>query len=258
MTNLMSPPVNDFKRRLAEGDTLVGLWNSLGSPIAAEALSLAGYDWMLFDTEHSPVEVSDLVQLLQAASTGTASAVVRPAWNDQVLTKRVLDVGAQTLLIPFVQNADEARDAVANMRYPPEGRRGVAGSTRASRFGLAPGYLSSANDEVCCLVQIETGDAVENLEQIASTPGVDGVFVGPSDLAASLGHLGSPDHPEVQEILKECAARLNALGVPAGILATDPASASRYKGWRYQFIAIAVDIPLLTKAATAALAEFRD
>lgn len=258
MTNTISPTANDFKRKLAEGETLVGLWNSLGSPIAAEALSLVGYDWMLFDTEHAPVEVSDLSQLLQAAASGTASAVVRPAWNDQVLTKRVLDVGAQTLLVPFIQNADEARDAVANMRYPPEGRRGVAGSTRASRFGLAPGYLPSANDQICCLVQIETGDAFENLEEIATTPGVDGVFVGPSDLAASLGHLGSPGHPEVQEILKMCAARLKALGVPAGILATDPASASRYKGWGYQFVAIAADIPLLTKAASAVLAEFWD
>ncbi|MEM9393462.1 MAG: HpcH/HpaI aldolase/citrate lyase family protein [Pseudomonadota bacterium] len=252
------PPENRFKRRLLEGEPLTGIWNSLGSPAAAEALSLVGYDWMLFDTEHAPVEISGLAPLLQASSCGTASAIVRPAWNDQVLIKRALDIGAQTLLIPFVQNAEEARAAVASMRYPPEGCRGVAGATRASRYGMAKGYLNSANEQMCCLVQIETGTAVDELEEIAGTPGVDGVFIGPSDLAASLGHLGEPSHPSVQAVLKHCASRLRAINLPAGILATDTASAQRYSDYGYQFIAVAVDIPLLANAASNTLEAFLD
>lgn len=254
----MPAPKNHFKRRLLAGETLAGLWNSLCSENSAEALSLAGYDWMLFDTEHAPIEIADLSALLRAAATGTAAPVVRPAYNDQVLIKRTLDIGAQTLLIPFVQNADEARRAVASTRYPPEGVRGVAGSTRASRYGTMPGYLTSANDEICCLVQIETAEAVRNLEGIASVLGVDGVFIGPSDLAASLGHLGAPGHPDVQAVLKDCIERLQALGKPAGILATDQAFAARYRDWGYQFVAIAVDTSLLMSAATAALKAFQE
>lgn len=254
----VSHRVNDFKRRLLAGENLTGIWNSLCSPAAAEALSLIGYDWMLFDSEHAPVEIAGLMPLLQAAAAGTASPVVRPAWNDQVLIKRALDIGAQTVLIPFIQNAAEARAAVASTRYPPDGVRGVAGSTRASRYGLAKGYLTASNTEICCLVQIETGQAVDNLEEISAVPGVDGVFIGPSDLAASLGHLGEPGHPDVQAVLKECATRLQAQSKPAGILATTNAAAIRYRSWGYQFVAIAVDTSLLVNAAAQTLSTFRD
>jgi 4-hydroxy-2-oxoheptanedioate aldolase len=246
-------PINTFKQRLKAGEQLTGVWNSLSSPLAAEALSLIGYDWMLFDTEHSPVEVSGVLPLLQAAAVGTAAHVVRPAWNDPVLIKRALDIGAQTLLIPFVQNATEAQSAVRAMQYPPHGIRGVAGSTRASRFGMAPNYLATAGDQICCLVQIETGDAMANLEEIAQTDGVDGVFIGPSDLAASLGYLGAPEDPFVQRALKDCVDRLKAIGIPAGILATSTDAAIKYRDWGYQFVAAGVDTSLLVNGAKSVL-----
>lgn len=240
---------NTFKKRLLAGETLIGLWSSLCSPIAAEALADAGFDWLLFDSEHSPVEVAGLYPLLQAAASGSAEAIVRPAWNDKVLIKRVLDIGAQTILVPFVQNAAEARAAVAATRYPPEGIRGVAGSTRASRYGRAKDYFRIANREVCLLVQIETGEALEALAEIAGVDGVDGVFIGPSDLAASLGHLGNPGHEDVQRALHEAVDQLRLLGKPAGILATSPEDAGRYRDWGYQFVAAGVDLGLLVKAA---------
>ncbi|NKB53122.1 MAG: 4-hydroxy-2-oxo-heptane-1,7-dioate aldolase [Rhizobiaceae bacterium] len=249
----LDAPINVFKQRLLAGEQLIGIWNSLANPIAAEALSLVGYDWMLFDTEHSPVEIAGILPLLQAAAVGSAAHVVRPAWNDPVLIKRALDIGAQTLLIPFVQNADEAQAAVCAMRYPPKGLRGVAGSTRASRFGLAPDYLGSANEQVCCLVQIETEEALTNLEEIAQTEGVVGVFIGPSDLAASLGYLGEPENPVVQNALEDCVNRLKDINVPAGILATNTDAAIRYRKWGYQFVAAGVDTSLLVSGAKTVL-----
>jgi len=247
----MQAPKNTFKSRLLAGEMLHGLWMSLASPVSAEALSLVGFDWLLFDTEHAPVDIAGVQPLLQAAAVGTASPVVRPAWNDKVLIKRLLDIGAQTLLVPFVETAAEAQAAVAATRYPPEGVRGVAGSTRASRFGLTADYFEVANREICVLVQIETGAALGRLEEIAAVPGVDGIFIGPSDLAASLGHLGRPGHPEVQEALRLAAERLARIGKPAGILATKAEDAIRYAGWGYHFVAGGVDLGLMLGAAAA-------
>ncbi|WP_372094939.1 HpcH/HpaI aldolase/citrate lyase family protein [Tistrella mobilis] len=253
----MKAPCNDFKRRLTAGEVLNGFWLSLASPVASEALSLAGFDWLLFDGEHSPVDVAGVQPLLQAAATGTASAVVRPAWNDKVLIKRLLDIGAQTLLVPFVQSAEEAAAAVLASRYPPHGVRGVAGATRASRYGQTEDYFAVANREICVLVQVETGEALGRLEEIAAVDGVDGVFIGPSDLAASMGHLGRPGHPEVQAALKDAAARIAATGKAPGILATNAADARRYVDWGYRFVAAGVDIGVLMAGAKAMLAEVR-
>lgn len=251
-------PLNRFKRRLLAGEVQYGLWMSMGSPVASEACSLLGYDWLLFDSEHAPVEVADLQPLLQAAAAGESACVARPAWNDRVLIKRMLDVGAQTLLIPFVQTPDEAAEAVLSSRYPPAGLRGVAGSTRASRYGLAAGYLAAANEEVCILVQVETGAALDALEAIAATPGVDGVFIGPSDLSASMGFLGRPDVEQVQEALRQAAARVLAAGKASGILATSTADALRYRSWGYRFIAIASDVAMMVARAREALAVMRE
>ncbi|WP_372500772.1 HpcH/HpaI aldolase/citrate lyase family protein (plasmid) [Tistrella mobilis] len=253
----MKAPRNDFKRRLTAGEVLNGFWLSLASPVASEALSLAGFDWLLFDGEHSPVDVAGMQPLLQAAATGTASAVVRPAWNDKVLIKRLLDIGAQTLLVPFVQSAEEAAAAVLASRYPPHGVRGVAGATRASRYGQTEDYFAVANQEICVLVQVETGEALGRLEEIATVDGVDGVFIGPSDLAASMGHLGRPGHPEVQAALKDAATRIAATGKAPGILATNAADARRYVDWGYRFVAAGVDVGVLMAGAKAMLAEVR-
>lgn len=247
----MKTPVNAFKRRLLAGEVLDGLWLSSASPVLAEALSLAGFDWMLIDSEHSPVDVAGVLPLLQAAAGGTAQAVVRAAWNDKVLIKRLLDIGAQTLLVPFVETPEEAAAAVAAARYPPQGVRGVAGATRASRFGFAADYFARANDEICVLVQVETEGALARLEQIAAVPGVDGVFIGPSDLGASMGHLGNPAHPAVQAAVEDAARRLKAVNKPAGIFTTTVEDALRYRGLGYAFVAGGTDLTLAVAGARA-------
>ena len=253
----MLAPRNEFKQRLLAGEVLHGLWMTLVSPVAAEALSLVGFDWLLFDTEHSAVEIAGVQPLLQAADAGASSAIVRPAWNDKVLLKKALDIGAQTVLIPFVQTPEEAAAAVEATRYPPAGIRGVSGASRAGRFGLTSDYFSVANDEICVLVQVETREALDRIEAIAAVEGVDGIFIGPSDLAASLGHLGKPGHPEVQEALRQAAQRIAATGKAPGILATNSVDACRYIDWGYRFVAGAVDLGVLLNGAKGLLADMR-
>jgi 4-hydroxy-2-oxoheptanedioate aldolase len=248
---------NEFKRAIAAGQLQIGLWSSLCSNIAAEIISESGFDWILFDTEHSPNEVPDLLAQLQASQKGTATPVVRPAWNDMVLIKRCLDIGAQTLLLPYVQNAEEAKAAVRATRYPPDGVRGVATSSRASRYGRVPGYLQKANSEICVLVQAETRVALDQLEAIAAVPGVDGVFIGPADLAASLGHIGNPQHADVQAALKDAVTRLKKAGKPAGILTANEEEARRYIDWGYLFVAVGADVGLLSKNAEALAKRFK-
>ena len=248
---------NAFKRAIAAGQLQIGLWSSLCSNIAAEIVSDSGFDWILLDTEHSPNEIPGLLAQLQAVRGGTATPIIRPAWNDAVLAKRCLDIGAQTLLFPYVQNAEEARRAVASTRYPPQGIRGVSVAARASRYGRTPGYLGKANTEICVLVQVETRSALDELEAIAKVEGVDGVFIGPSDLAASLGHIGNPAHAEVQAAIKDAVTRLTALGKPAGILTGNEEEARRYIDWGYLFVAVGADVGLLAKSADALAKKFK-
>ncbi len=248
---------NPFQQAIANRQVQVGLWSSLCSPVGAEIIAGAGFDWILFDTEHAPVEVAMLLPLLQAAAGGTAQAVVRPAWNDPVLLKRVLDIGAPSVLVPFVQDADQAAAAVAACRYPPAGVRGVAGSTRASGFGRDRDYLATANDNVCVLVQVETRTALDNLDAIAAVDGVDGVFIGPSDLAASLGHLGRPGAAEVQAAIADALARIDAAGKPAGILAVQLDDALRYRDMGFTFVAAGVDNSILARGADELAARMK-
>jgi 4-hydroxy-2-oxoheptanedioate aldolase len=250
-------PRNAFKHALAAGKLQIGLWSSLASNVAAEIISDSGFDWILLDTEHSPNEIPGLVSQLQALRGGTATPIVRPAWNDAVLAKRILDIGAQSLLFPYVQNVNEARAAVASTRYPPQGIRGVAVSARASRYGRTPGYLTKANSEICVLVQVETAQAMRELEAIAKVEGVDGVFIGPSDLAASLGHLGNPQHPEVQKVIEDAGRRLKAIGRAAGILTGNEDEARRYMDWGYLFVAVGADVGLLARNADALAKKFK-
>jgi 4-hydroxy-2-oxoheptanedioate aldolase len=248
---------NRFKHALAAGKVQIGLWCSLCSNIAAEIVSHSGYDWLLLDTEHSPNEVPDILAQLQASQAGTAHAIVRPAWNDPVLIKRYLDIGAQTVLLPYVQNADEARRAVAATRYPPHGIRGVTGSGRASRYGRVKDYLKKANDEICVLVQVETREALAELDKIAAVEGVDGVFIGPSDLSASFGQIGNPAHPDVQAALEDAARRIRKAGKLAGILTGNEDEARRYIGWGYTFVAVGTDVVLLARAADGLAQRFK-
>ena len=248
---------NAFKAALAAGKLQIGLWSSLCSNIAADILSDCGFDWILLDTEHSPNEIPDLVGQLQAIRGGTATPIIRPAWNDAVLAKRALDIGAQTLLFPYVQNVEEAKRAVASTRYPPHGVRGVSVAARASRYGRTPGYLGKANSEICVLVQVETREAMNELEAIARVDGIDGVFIGPSDLAASLGHLGNPAHTDVQATIHDAVKRLKAVGKPAGILTSNEDEARRYIEWGYLFVAVGADVGLLARNADALAKKFK-
>jgi 4-hydroxy-2-oxoheptanedioate aldolase len=253
----MDLPVNEFKRSLAAGRQQIGLWVSLASAYSAELVAGSGFDWLLIDTEHSPNEVDNTLAQLQAVAASPVSAVVRPAWNDKVLVKRHLDIGAQTLLIPYVQSEEEARAAVEAVRFPPKGVRGVAGMTRATRFGRVADYAKRAEEELCLLVQVETRAGLDALEAIARCDGVDGVFIGPADLAAGLGHLGEIPHPEVQSAIRDGIARIRACGKGAGILATDEPSARRYIEWGTTFTAVGMDAMLLARETERLAAKFR-
>ena len=252
----MNAPRNAFKVALSRGERQIGLWSSLCSNIAAEVVAESGFDWILLDTEHAPNNVPTLLSQLQAMTEGTATAIVRPAWNDAVLIKRILDIGAPGILVPYVQNAAEAEQAVAATRYPPRGVRGVAGAVRAARYGRDRKYLHSADEEICVLVQVETRSSLEQLEAIAAVDGVDGVFIGPSDLAASFGHIGNPNHEDVQNAIRNAVERLAAVGTPAGILATAPEDAERYIDWGYGFVAVGSDLILLARGAEALARSF--
>ena len=252
----MDMPHNSFKHAIAKGELQIGLWCSLCSPIVAEIVSHSGFDWLLLDTEHSPNEVPDVLAQLQAVQAGTASAIVRPAWNDIVLIKRFLDIGAQTLLVPFVQSADEARRAVEATRYPPGGIRGITGSGRASRYGRVTNYLKNASQEICLLVQVETKNALDRIEEIASVDGIDGVFIGPNDLSASFGHIGNWAHPDVQAALEDAVRRLKKIGKPAGILTPNEEEAKRFIQWGYTFVAVGADLGLLARGADALAKRF--
>ena len=253
----MEVPRNAFKQALREGRPQIGFWLSLGSPAMAEILAPLGYDWVLIDTEHAPNEVPAVIDQLRALEGGTASPVVRPAWNDLVLIKRLLDAGAQTLLVPFVRSAEEAARAVAATRYPPRGLRGVATIHRASRYGQVEGYLGKAEDELCVIVQLETRGSLGELEAIAAVPGVDALFVGPSDLAADLGHLGDSGHPDVQAAIADACARCGRIGKPVGTFAPAEADARRYFDLGVTFAAVGNDAVLLRQGADARLKAFR-
>ena len=194
----MDLPANAFKRALRDGRKQIGLWASLCSGLVSEILASAGYDWIMIDAEHAPNDLASVLDQLRGLKGGTATPIVRPAWNDPVLIKRYLDLGVQTLLVPWVQNAAEAARAVAATRYPPKGIRGVALIHRASGFGAIPDYLTRANDEMCVLVQVETREALGQLESIAAVDGVDGIFIGPSDLSAAMGNIGGNRSPEMR------------------------------------------------------------
>jgi 4-hydroxy-2-oxoheptanedioate aldolase len=253
----MPAPANPFKRALRAGRPQIGLWTSLASNLAVEVVAGSGFDWLLLDMEHAPNELPMVHSQLQAMAGGTAHSIVRPPWNDMVVIKRLLDIGAQSLLIPYVQTAEEARSAVAYTRYPPQGVRGFATGPRANDYGRITDYVQTYADELCLLVQVETRQGLENLEAIAAVDGVDGVFIGPADLAAALGHPGELTHPEVQAAIEDAIRRLVAVGTPPGILSGDETLARRYLQLGCLFTAVGSDLALLRAGADALAARFR-
>ena len=251
--------MNAFKQLLqgAASHKPVGTWIMSASPIVAEAIGLAGFDWAVVDMEHSPLGIADVVHLLQAVAGTPMAPVLRVPWNDAVTLKRVLDAGASTVLVLFVQNADEARRAVAATRYPPQGIRGMAGMSRGSRFGTTPNYLTTANAGLCVILQLETPQAVAQLEAIASVDGVDALFLGPADLSAAMGHVGQLTHPAVMAVLADAVQRCHALGKPVGIVGGTPEVVAQYRALGFDFLAVASDLGLLMTAAQAASAALR-
>ncbi len=253
----MDMPVNRLKRALLAGDQQIGCWLSLGSHASAEICASAGFDWVLIDTEHAPVDIPQLHHQLHAAAAYPASIAARAYWNDTVLIKRLLDLGVQSLLLPYVQSAEEARRAAAAVRYPPRGVRGVSANSRSNRFGRVTDYFKHADDEVCLMVQVETRHAVSQIEAMAAVDGIDVLFIGPQDLAADYGHLGNPGHPEVQAAMADAIARIRKTGKIAGILAFAEADAKKWLAAGAQFVAVTSDQFLLSRATDAVVKAFR-
>ncbi|MGE5766142.1 MAG: aldolase/citrate lyase family protein [Bacteroidota bacterium] len=253
----MELPANTFKRAILAGRQQVGLWCMIPGSFVTEALAGAGFDWLLLDTEHSPADVLTVLPQLQAAAAYDVATVVRPAANDPVLIKRLLDCGAQSLLIPYVQSAEEARAAVAAVRDPPAGIRGVAGLTRASRFGRVAGYAKRAEQELCVLVQVETKRSLDAIEEIAAVEGVDGIFIGPGDLSASLGRPGELFHPEVVAAVEGAIRRVAAAGKPAGVLTYDIPFARRCMELGSLFTAVGADLAILVRGVERLAGEFK-
>jgi 4-hydroxy-2-oxoheptanedioate aldolase len=252
----MDLPVNQFKRNLAAGKPQIGLWMSLWSHQAVDACAPAGFDWLLLDTEHSPNELPAVQNQLDAMLAGTTEPIVRPAWNDLVLIKRYLDIGARTLLLPYVQNVEEAKRAVAATRYPPLGVRGVSGCTRANRYGRTKDYFQRVHEETCVLVQVETQAAMQEIEAIAAVDGVDGVFIGPNDLAADMGYLGNWQHPEVWGVMEQAAQRITNAGKAPGIL-VGQAEGQRCLDLGYLFVAVGSDLVMLARGSEDLAARFK-
>jgi len=243
----MPAPVNKFKAALAANEQVIGLWLGLAEPYTAELCAQVGFDWLLIDAEHSPNDVRTILHQLQAIKGSNSSPVVRPPSDDRVMLKKLLDIGVQSFLVPMVENAEQAREIVRSLHYPPKGVRGVgAGLARASDFNAITDYLQTAGDEICLTVQVETVSAVANLPEILKVDGIDGVFVGPSDLAADMGYLGRPGEAAVQEVVLNALKTIKAAGKPAGILTPDQTLARQYLDLGVSFLAVGSDISAFT------------
>lgn len=254
----MPAPKNSFKAALKDGRTQIGLWLALANAYAAEICGGAGYDWLLLDAEHAPNDIKTLVAQLQGLSKYPVHPIIRPPIGEAWVIKQILDIGAQTILVPMIETKEQAEAMVRAVRYPPHGIRGVgAALARASNFNRIPDYLQTANDEVCLVLQIESRAALANLDGIASVEGVDSVFVGPADLAADMGFLGKPGAPEVQAAVEDALMRIQGHGKAAGILTADQALARRYVEIGATFVGIGSDVGLLVSSTTKVLADFK-
>ena len=257
----MQNPTNTFKQAIAAGRAQIGLWMCLSDSVAAEICAGAGFDWLLIDGEHSPNDLRSILQQAQAIAgyPGTHAIARVPMGHGhvgQALIKQYLDLGVQTILVPMVDNAEQAATLVQSMRYPPQGVRGMGGA-RGARFGRIADYPKTANEQVCLLVQVETAEGVKNVDAIAATEGVDGVFIGPADLSAALGHVGNPGHPEVQACIEDLIARIAKAGKAPGILTSDEKLARRYLELGATFVAVGVDTYILVRQTSDLAAKFK-
>jgi 4-hydroxy-2-oxoheptanedioate aldolase len=245
----MPAPVNTLKERLLAGEVLHGIWLGLADPYCAEIAASAGFDWLLIDGEHAPNDIRSLSAQLAVIEGRGAVPIIRLPDGDPVKIKQALDIGAQTLLIPMVDSAEQAGMLVRATRYPPHGFRGVGSSlARASRFSAIPDYLATANDQIGLILQIESVKGLAALDDILALPGVDGVFIGPADLAADMGYLGNSGHPHVKAVVLEAMARIRAAGLAAGVLGTDPAFVDECRRAGANFVGVGIDVTILAAA----------
>lgn len=255
----MPAPTNVFKHRLSQGERLIGCWAGFADPYATEILGTAGFDWLVIDGEHAPNDLRSILAQLVALNGSDSAPVVRLPMGEAWAIKQVLDAGAQTLLIPMVESAQQARDLVRAMRYPPAGIRGAgAALARASQFSAIPDYVATANEQMCLLVQVETRAGIEALDEILGVEGVDGVFIGPSDLAADMGYPGDTAAPEVADTIRDALKRIAASDKGAGILAVKDEAAQQYASWGAQFLAVGIDVVMLTNTARATVKRWGD
>lgn len=250
---------NRFKTWLHEPPARppLGTWLMTGAPSTAEAMGFCGFDFLVVDMEHVPVDLGETIGLLRAVAGTPAEAVVRLSWNDQVLVKRVLDAGARSLMFPFIQTAEEAERAVSYTRYPPQGLRGMAGIHRGSRYGRTPDYFKQANDQIAVVLQLETPEAVERTAEIAAVDGVDALFLGPGDLSAAMGRIGEIGHPEVQAMIARAASLAHAAGKTIGIVGPNPEMVGRFLDYGYDWVAVASDMAMMTGRAVEWVAAMR-
>jgi 4-hydroxy-2-oxoheptanedioate aldolase len=253
----MNTPANGFRTALGEGRLQIGLWVGLASPYTAEICAGAGFDWLALDAEHAPNTIPTLLAQLQAIAAYPVHAVVRAAHSDPAHIKQLLDIGAESLIVPMVETPEQARDVVRATRYPPEGIRGVgAALARASRWNRRGDYLQRANDEICLLVQAESRTALDNVDAIARTDGIDGVFIGPADLAASMDRRGQPGHPDVLAAIAQAIAAITSAGKIAGILSGDETLAREFIAAGCKVVAVGVDTTLLARATSELAVKF--
>ena len=249
---------NPFKQAIKNKELQLGLWVNSVSPIMAEITATAGYDWLLIDGEHGPYTTTDIIYSLQATEQYHSHAIVRPVEGNRANIKQVLDLGAQTLLIPMVESAEQAEEIYKSMCYAPNGYRGVgARVARSGRWNRLPDYMEFCEDELCLLVQVETRKGVEHLDEIASVDGVDGIFFGPADLSTDMGYLGDASVPEVMEVMEKSVKRVIELGKAAGTLAVDPNTAKKFISWGATFVAVGSDVLLYNEALDKRLALFK-
>lgn len=253
----MDIPGNRFKQALKAGKAQIGLWGSIPSNYTAEVVAGAGFDWFLIDTEHTPADIETVLRMVQAVAPYSTEPVVRVPWNDMVTIKRVLDIGVRSILVPQVTTVEEAKAAVSYARFPMKGVRGVAGTTRATRFGRVKNYFAGADAEVCVLLQLESDEALKNLEAIAAIDGVDGVFIGPADLHASLGRLGEIANEEVLPIIDDAIRRIVKAGKAPGILTANEDLIRRWLKLGATFVAVGADVGILARCADALAAKFK-
>ena len=253
----MKLATNPFTHALAAQKKQIGLWITLSSPFAAEVTAPSGFDWVLIDMEHSPNDYFSVLGQLQVYASTPTTAIVRAEWNDPVMVKRLLDLGAPGLLFPMIQTVQEAQKAVAATRYPPRGLRGFSGASRATKFGRLSDYASRIEDETTVLLQVETADAVARASEIGAVDGVHGIFFGPGDIAADIGKVGKPMDPDVWALIRPAADKLIAAGVPVGTLVQDPAFAADLLKAGFTFVACGTDVVLLARAADGLLAQMR-